>query len=380
MVYRTLAKRLGESKKSCLLLGPRQTGKSTLLKSLVPDLFINLSSETEFFRFSSELDLLESLLEERKPDTVFIDEIQRLPSLLNTIQAILDDSKKPPKFYLSGSSARKLKRGNANLLPSRLFLFELSGLCAGELGYGIDLKRALAYGTLPAPYLESDTRDRAKLLRSYAATYLKEEIQAEALARDIPSFARFLGTAAAISGSICDFSKISSKSKVSRTGALRFMEILEDTLIAQRVSVFEEALSADTIRHPKLYFFDPGVLNGLLGNFEVSQDRIGNLFEHLVYSQIRNSAFARDESVEIRYFRTRHGLEVDFVVKLRDRVWAIEAKAGDITGADLESLRAFREYYPQVHRLIAVGAKEKRRSKDGILICDMVGMLRELGL
>lgn len=383
VIPRLIADRLARSKKSVLLLGPRQTGKSTLLKGLSPDLSLNLASEADFFRFSAQPELLESLLEEQKPRTVFIDEIQRIPSLLNTIQAILDDHTRPPRFYLSGSSARKLRRGHANLLPGRVFMFQLSGLCARELGYRLDLGKALAFGTLPGPYLEPDQADRAKLLRTYSATYLKEEIQAEALARSIPGFARFLATAASLSGQICDFSKIASKSKVSRSSCIRFVEILEDTLIAQRVTVFEGAEEADTIRHPKLYFFDAGVLNGLLGSFELSQDRLGTLFEHFIYSQLRNSAFAQDEPLEIQYFRTRHGLEVDFVVHWGGKTWAIEAKAGEVQGGDLEGLRAFRRYYPKVHRCVAVGMKEpknRKRSQDGILICGWEDLLKELGL
>lgn len=383
MISRLLSDRLLRSKKSVLLLGPRQTGKSTLIKNLAPSLTINLSAETEFFRFSAQPDLLESLIEEQNPKTIFIDEIQRVPSLLNTIQAIIDDRPHPPKFYLSGSSARKLRRGHANLLPGRLFTFELSGLCAREVDYRIDLKKALAYGTLPEPYLETNIADCSKLLRTYSATYLKEEIQAEALARSITGFARFLETTAALSGQICDFSKIASKSKVSRTSCTRFIEILEDTLIAQRVTVFDQAEEADTIRHPKLYFFDVGVLNGLLGSFDLSQDRIGSLFEHFIYSQLRNSALAQDEPIEIQYFRTRHGTEVDFIVKLRGQIWAIEVKAGEVQRDDIEGLRSFRKYYPKVHRCIAVGMKElknRSRSQDKILICSWDHLLHEMGL
>src|SRR5690606_7303920 len=182
------------------------------------------------------------------------------------------------------------------------------------------------------------------------------------------------------SGKICDFSKISTKSKVSRTGVVRFVEVLEDTLLAQRIEVFSEAEDADVIKHPKLYFFDVGVLNGLLGNFAASLDRLGLLHEHFIYSQLRNSAMAHDEPIDIRYFRTRHGVEVDFVVTLRNRVWAIEVKSGEIDGADLESLRAFRRYYPRVHRCVAVGMREQRRSIDGILIGNWDELLREMEL
>jgi predicted AAA+ superfamily ATPase len=146
---------------------------------------------------------------------------------------------------------------------------------------------------------------------------------------------------AAHSGHILDFSKISAKAKVSRSSCTRCVEILEDTLIAQRVSIFDEATNANVIQHPKLYFFDVGVLNGLLNNFTVSEDRKGLLFEHLLCSQIRNSATAKDLPCEITYFRTRHGIEVDFIVKLKGKVWAIEVKTGDVAATDLKGLKAF---------------------------------------
>jgi predicted AAA+ superfamily ATPase len=219
--------------------------------------------------------LLESLIKGQKPSTVFIDEIQRLPSLLNTIQDPIDnparvdsDRQKRIKFYLTGSSARKLRRGEANLLPGRIFTYQLGGLCARELDYKVDLERALHAGLLPEPYLESSREFREKLLESYSATYLKEEIQSEALTRNLQGFARFLTTVATLSGSVIDYSKIATKAKVSRSGAIRFLEILEDTLVATRLPPFDENPAVDSIKHPKLFFFDLGVLNGLLGSFD----------------------------------------------------------------------------------------------------------------
>ena len=206
------------------------------------------------------------------------------------------------------------------------------------------------------------------------------QIQAEALSRNIQGFARFLVTWAAGAGQVLDFSKLSARSKVSRTSSIRFVEILEDTLIAERVTSFDGATGADVVRHPKLYFFDVGVLNGLVGNFRASSDRTGLLFEHLVLTQIRNSALAQDLPVDIQFFRTRHGLEVDFIVTLRGEVWAIEAKSGDAREGDLTGLRAFREYFPAVKQCVLVTPREKKRRKDSILICDWITLLQEMGL
>ena len=380
MIDRKITKRIAKSEKGVLLLGPRQTGKSTLLLSLKPDLIVNLAREIEFLRYSTDADLLESQINSQKPKTVFIDEIQRIPSMLNTIQAIIDSSKsiKRIKFYLSGSSARKLRRGSANLLPGRIFSYNLGGLCAEELGYRMDLKKTLQIGCLPEPYFEKNIQDSKKLLESYSSTYLKEEIQAESLSRNIQGFARFLSIMANYSGLILDYSKVSLKAKVSRTSCVRFVEILEDTLVAHRVNVFEGAIDADVIKHPKIYFFDVGVLNGLLNNFEASSDRIGNLFEHFILSQIRNTAMAHDQQIEIHYFRTRNDVEVDFILKLKNKIWAIEVKTGDISKHDLSGLKIFRNYYPKVHKLVAVSTKEKTRTLDGITITNWVGLLQML--
>jgi len=193
MIYRLLAEKLSSSRKSVLLLGPRQTGKSTILKSLRPDLSINLANESEFLRHSVDARLLESLIISGVTRTIFIDEIQRIPSMLNVIQSILDNIPKGSiKFYLSGSSARKLRRGEANLLPGRLFTYSLSGLCAKELHYDVDIEKAMKFGLLPEPYLDSDPSFSQKLLESYSSTYLKEEIKAEALSRNIQGFARWI--------------------------------------------------------------------------------------------------------------------------------------------------------------------------------------------
>jgi uncharacterized protein len=327
--------------------------------------------------------LFNDQIESTEADLIMIDEIQRIPGLLNSVQAFIDASKGKKhklRFFLSGSSARKLKRGQANLLPGRIFSYELGGLCAQELSYRIDEKKAFQHGFLPEPYFEKDASFCEKLLRTYSGTYLKEEIQSEALTRNIQGFARFLMILAQSSGQILDFSKLSTKAKVSRTSSIRFVEILEDTLIAQRVTSFENAVTADTIHHPKLYFFDVGVLNGLLENFNPSADRVGFLFEHLFYSQVRNSALALDIPHKIQFFRTRHGVEVDFVVTLNGKVWAIEVKVGDISASDLSGVKAFREYYPDVHGCAVIVPKQKTRKKDGILICDWIRLLQEMGL
>jgi len=391
-VKRSLQKIIQDSNKSVLLLGPRQAGKTTLLHSLDPDLVVDLASERQFFQLSSEPGHLESLLEANLPGRVLIDEIQRIPALLNTVQFWIDQQKlnTPPKdrtqFLISGSSARKLKRGQANLAPGRLRVLRMGGLAASELGHKLDCRKALAVGTLPEAYLGKNLAESQTLLRDYSATYLIEEIQSEALTRNLAGFSRYLLALAAQAGNVLDLSKSASKAKVSRSSAARFIEILEDTLIAERLPVYAAAGEADIIKHPKLFFFDPGVLNGLLENFTVSADRTGSLMEHLVYNQIRNSLHALDRRALISYFRTRNDVEVDFVVTLDSgEIWAIEVKAGSVSDDDIKPLLILKDYLSTEQkkklRLAVVSPREgQKRMKSGCLILGLNELLEEMGL
>ncbi len=335
---------------------------------------INLASESTFIKISSDLDLFESLTVGHK--FIFVDEVQRIPGLLNTIQKIIDDEKKI--FLLSGSSVRKLKRGQANLLPGRILSYHMAGLSLKELGYKLNIEKALSHGFLPEPYLEKNNTLAEKILDTYSHSYLTEEIQNEALTRNLQGFMRFLNSLAEISGVILDFTKLSTKAKISRSSLTRFIEILEDTLIGQRLEVFDKAKDADIIKHPKFYFFDPGVLNGLVSNFNVSVDRKGNLLEHLIFAQLRNSAMALDQKIEIYYFRTRSDVEVDFVIRWKNNWYAIEVKSGDVSKSDLSGLKIFRDYFPEVQRCFVVSPKEKKRTLEKITICGVTELFKEL--
>jgi uncharacterized protein len=381
-VDRLLTGRIQATAKSILLLGPRQVGKSTMIQDLHPDLVINLSDEQTYMEFASNPGELRERIEGsgyKSVFTVFIDEIQRLPSLLNTIQAMIDDKKRAIKFYLTGSSARKLKRGHANLLPGRILAFQLGPLSIPELNYTIDVNKALSLGCLPEPYLEESQRDAEKLLSTYSGVYLREEIQAEALTRNLEGFSRFINAAAENSGQILDFSKIAKQAKIERKICSRFYEILEDTLIAQRVEVYEKT-SADLVKRPKFYLFDTGVLNGLIGNFKASNDRKGLLFEHLVFNQILASAKARDKDVKIHYFRTRGGYEVDFVVEINGKIYAIEVKSGSVGSDDAKKVEHFIEYEKHLAGLFIVCVKTPTKKIGKVKICELPQLIRDIGL
>jgi len=237
-IDRLLGKKLMKARKSFLLLGPRQTGKSTLVRTLGPELEINLADEETYVAFLRDPGLLKQRI--RGTSNVFIDEIQRIPSLLNTVQFLLDQER-PPKFLLTGSSARKLKRGEANLLPGRIFMYELGPLSCTELGEHFELRQALRKGLLPGIYFERDSETWSKLLRTYAITYLKEEIQAEALTRNLEGFSRFFDLVCSRSGDFIDFSKIASLASIERMSARRYFDVLVDTLVLRSIEPFSKS-------------------------------------------------------------------------------------------------------------------------------------------
>ena len=382
MITRIISPEIAASRKSLLLLGPRQVGKSTLIKSLKPDLEINLADELEFLKYSSRPEAFRQTIENNKPRSVYVDEIQRLPKLLNTIQAIIDHDKKI-KFFLTGSSARKLRRGEVNLIPGRLVNFFLGPLASGELGHEMNTLKVLEYGSLPEVYLSTEKKENERLLKSYSGNYLKEEIKAESLVRNLDSFARFFQEATLRATEFIDYTKLSSRSKISRHAIPRYFEILEDTLVGYRVFPFTEtAVTNDLVKHPKFYFFDNGVYNGLLDNFTASLDRVGRLSEQLVFSQIKHSAWTQEKEAEISSFRTRNGIEVDFIVKIKNQVFAIEVKnSADLTSEDLNGLQYFDQVFSQTKKKLFVFHMGKNEKKEGkIWILPWQKGLQEMGL
>ena len=366
IIQRALQKKLSAARRSFLLLGPRQTGKSTLIRSLAPELEINLADEETYVAFLRDPGLLKQRI--RNAATVFIDEIQRIPSLLNTVQFLLDQDR-PPKFLLTGSSARKLKRGKANLLPGRIFTYELGPLSCSELGDRFELRRALRKGLLPGIYLEKDPDTWTKLLRAYAVTYLKEEIQAEALTRNLEGFSRFFDVICSRSGAFVDFTKFSSLASIERMSARRYFDVLIDTLVLRAIEPFTKSNRLRLVQHPRFYLYDVGVLNGVLGNYEASGDRLGNLFEHLVLQLICAEFQGRDEEIRLSIYRTEAGAEVDLILEKKGAVFAIEIKATKkIDSSDLRGLKSFTAFYGRAHTPMVVYMGEHPAKLDGVEI------------
>lgn len=383
MYERALARVIRRSRASTLLLGPRQVGKSTLLASLRPDWTINLASPESFRAYVAHPERLERELRAapRTVRTVFIDEVQRVPALLGAVQDSIDSSRGRFRFLLSGSSARKLRRGQANLLPGRVHLHHMHPLLACEIGSAFDLDRALAHGTLPGVYAESDAAEREGILRGYVDAYLREEIQAEALVRDLGGYARLLDVVAAASGRILSLQSLSQDVGVAYETARRYVEVLEDTLVLHRVPAFAGPEPSRLMVHPKLYLFDLGVRNALLRRplDRPLPDERGLLLEHLVAFELFRRAGGLWPDARVSHYRTRHGAEVDFVVEVGREVWGIEVKASrDVRPEALRGLASLADACPRLARRLVIYLGQRSQRLGAVEVLPLETFLREL--
>ena len=383
MYPRSLAKILCANQRSVLVLGPRQVGKSTLLASLAPDLTLNLASPRVFRDFVGYPERLERELRAAPPEvrTVFLDEVQRVPALLDVVQLFLDDYPGRFRFLLSGSSARKLRRGQANLLPGRIHVHQMHPLLACELGADFDLDRALAHGTLPGIHAEQDCALRAADLRSYADTYLREEIQAEALVRNLGGFSRLLDLMAASSGRILNVQAMCKQAGLGYETTRRYIEVLEDTLVMFRVPAWSGSSRSSVIGHPRFFLFDIGVRNALLRRplDAPLPDERGILLEHFVACELHRRLRTLWPEAALFHYRTRSGAEVDFVLEVGRDLWGIEVKAGHrVTRRMLRGLASLASRSERVRRRIVVFLGERRQLLDGVELLPLTEFLEEL--
>ncbi len=383
MYERVLERTLARDRHHVLLLGPRQVGKSTLLASLGPDVTLNLASLATFREFVAEPERLERelLAAPAATRTVLVDEVQRVPALLDGIQAIIDAHPRRFRFLLSGSSARKLRRGHANLLPGRIVVHHLHPLLAHELAADFNLDRVLAHGSLPGIYSNRDADSRNATLRSYVDTYLREEVQAEALVRDIGGYSRLLDLAAASSGRVINLNALSRDTGVSYETARRYLDVLEDTLVLFRIPAWSGSDRATLVAHPKLLLFDLGVRNALLRRplDRPLDDERGLLLEHLVGLELRRREGTLWPDARVQHFRTRRGAEVDFVVTAGREVWAIEVKASRrVDVRDTKGLAAFVDRAGRVTRQIVVFLGARRQRVDAVDVLPLEEFLAEL--
>jgi predicted AAA+ superfamily ATPase len=364
MVMRALA--LPEHpKESFFLWGPRQTGKSSLLRSRYPDaIWIDLLRSDDFVRYATRPSLLrEELIDVPRDRTVVIDEVQKVPALLDEVHWLIEQ--RGLRFALCGSSARRVKRGHANLLGGRAVRYELLGLVSTELGASFDVVRAVNHGFLPRHYLSDRPGPR---LRSYVTDYLKEEIAAEGLVRNLPAFAGFLSAAALSDAEMVNFANVARECGVSKPTAREHFEILIDTLLARFLPAYVKRPKRRVILAPKFYFADVGVVNQLArrGRLEPGTELFGKAFESWVHHELQAYRAYREFGFELAYWRLASGIEVDFVVD--DVGVAIEAKAtARVHDGHLQGLRQIAIDHPHVRRRLVVSLDPKRRrTEDGI--------------
>ena len=344
---------------SFFLFGPRGTGKSTWLSQIFADaLTIDLLAPEMLRAYLARPERLrERIAAVPGCPTVVIDEIQKAPQLLDVVHALLEE-RPGLRFVLTGSSARKLRHGAANLLGGRLVSASMSPFMAGELGSGFDLSRALAIGLVPLIWQSQDPQAN---LSAYATLYLQEEVQAEALVRQIGDFSRFLEVISFSQGSQLNLASLAREAEIPRKRAESYLSILEDLLLSFRLPVFQKRAQRQLVQHQKFYYFDVGVYRTLrpTGPLDAPQEIEGLALETLVAQHLRAFCQLRRQGATLSFWRTRAGLEVDFVLYGPDLFWAIEVKrSARIDRNDLAGLKAFGADYPQAERLLLCLAPE----------------------
>lgn len=357
---------------SYFLFGPRGTGKSTLIRKLHPDaLWLDLlQPELERSLLARPEILLAMVDAQPLKKTIVIDEVQKVPGLLNVVHMLIE-KKNGYQFVLTGSSSRKLKRTGANLLGGRAMKKMLHPFMASELGDDFNLESALSRGMLP---LLIDSKDPRSTLEGYISLYLKEEIQAEGLIRNLEQFVRFLDAISFSHGMLLNKTNIARECEVKRLTVNNYIEILEELLIAFQVPVFEKRAARQLSSHPKFYLFDTGVYQVLRpkGPLDRSEEINGAGLEGLVAQHlIAWCEYSRKQS-SLYFWRTRSGLEVDFIIYGEDSFYAIEVKNGKkVFPDDLKGLQAFLEDYPEAKAYLLYQGKESL--KIGKVICCPVG-------
>lgn len=365
---------------TCFLWGPRQTGKSTLLKTLFPKaLRYDLLLSDEYRRLAGQPSVMreEVLAAGINADTqrepVIIDEVQKIPELLDEVHWLIEN--RGIRFILCGSSARKLKRGHGNLLGGRALRYELFPLVYPEIT-DFSLSTALNSGLLPRHYTTAQPR---RLLQSYVGDYLKEEISAEALARNIGSFSRFLEIAAISNSEIINYQNIARECGISAPTVKNYFEILADTLIGRFVPAFRSKAKRRVILAPKFYFFDVGMLGALArrGRVEPGSELFGRAFEHFIVMEVTAHASYSGLCYPVAYWRTASQFEVDLV--LGDHETAIEIKSTAHPGDNqLKGLRAFKEDFAVKKAMLVCTAPRPRTTADGINILPWEVFLKRL--
>jgi uncharacterized protein len=352
---------------SFFLLGPRGSGKSTWLRGAFPEAHvIDLLSEETYQRLLANPGRFADEMRAISPGRwVIVDEVQRLPNLLNEVQRFIEE--KRLRFVLCGSSARKLNRAGVNLLAGRALHRSMHPFVPEELGAHFDLEEALHHGLLPIVW---DSSDKQETLSAYAQLYLKEEIQTEALVRNLSGFARFLPISALFHGQTVNVSNIAREAGVARTTVAGYLDILEETLLCFRLSAYEARLRVRERKLPKWYWCDPGIVRVVkrTGGALAPEER-GALFEGMVAQLIRAYKDYRRICDDMYYWAPagRSEIEVDFLLVRGTDLIAIEAKSGrTFADAWCKGLRALSPLKALKRRIVVFPGGPAMRTQDGI--------------
>lgn len=362
-------------KKSFFLFGPRSTGKTTLIRDQLGDSVevVNLLESDQYLRLSARPSLLGEMIAHSKKKIVIIDEVQRVPELLNEVHHLIES--KSVKFLLTGSSARKLKSGHSNLLAGRAWTANLFPLVYPELEGSFDLNRILRYGSLPQVYGSKYPEEE---LKAYVRTYLYEEIQAEGLVRKIPQFSRFLQTAALANGQLLNFAQLSSDCGVPASTLKEHFQILQDTLVGFYLPPWRKGKIRKSIGTAKFYFFDNGVTHALSGTrtIERNSDLFGKSLEQWLMNEVRAYLSYRRRDEEMAFWRSTHGDEVDLIIG--DNT-AIEIKSTNkVNARDISGLLKLKEE-GRFKRLILVSQdKIEGETTEGVERLHLLSFLEKL--
>ncbi|MES2345421.1 MAG: AAA family ATPase [Chlamydiota bacterium] len=357
---RYIPRTLNPPRGSYFLLGPRGTGKSTWLLHHYPkSMRIDLLLGEEERRFSAYPERIRDVAAALPAgSTLILDEIQRVPQLLSEVHALIEE-KREIQYIMTGSSSRKLRRSVSDLLGGRALLRQMGPFIASELGKSFSLEKALKTGLIPLIWESSDPEER---LKDYLYLYLREEVQAESLVRQIGDFSRFLEVASFSHASIWTTTDISREANVKRATVDNYLQILEDLFLAFTIPVFSRRAKRKLIAHSKFYFFDAGIYRILRpqGILDSSQEIDGLALEGLVAQHLRSWVLAQSQPHSLSFWRTQTKLEVDFVIYGPKGFWAIEVKRSANLGPDdVRALTAFKEEYPEATCFFVTLGKRK---------------------
>ncbi|GAB4391946.1 MAG: ATP-binding protein [Gammaproteobacteria bacterium] len=365
------------SKQSAFIFGPRGTGKTYWLKQQFPNaLFLDLLNDQTYTQLLANTTRLNDLIPSHYQDWIIIDEIQKIPNLLNEVHRLIEHRKL--RFIMTGSSARALRRNGVNLLAGRALTYYMHPLTIPELATCFDLSTALHYGNLPSVYVYDDPQ---KYLASYVQTYLKEEVQQESLTRNLALFTRFLETAAFFQGELISYTALAREIGSNRHTVTNFFNILEDLLIAYRLPVFTKRAKRDVISHPKFYYFDVGIYRTIRpqGPLDQPAEMEGPALETLFLQESLALNHYYNLEYQFFYWRTRTQIEVDFVLYGKHGLYAFEIKRKrNLTPKDLKGLILFAKDYPIAQCYLLYGGSETYIEHD-IHIVPIEKGLRQLG-